>query len=288
MKQVTPSVHIIAKTQVLHNEVQNWLVDKGVEYNYELEASSGAQLVTLAGKRCYMSYQVGAQNRNLTKIRTDMAAFCENILNTAHGSVLEHVNYTFAIENVSRIFTAEFNRHRAGVGVSEGSLRFIRPEEFSYWIPDSIKEQTFLEYREANNIPHSNYTQSDYEQWLDHEWKKDKSRQVFQRAFDQMECNYYDLEQIWNIDHIKDFHTKKTLTSMFRRVIGMGIATGGVWTGNIRALRHIFTMRIDEAAEEEICHVATLMLEAIRQHEPELFADFELIDGYYEPTYVKV
>ncbi|MDM8529083.1 FAD-dependent thymidylate synthase [Anaerolineales bacterium HSG24] len=270
MRHVEPHVFLIAKTAPDQPEMRNWLDFIGAK-EFALPpaeaATIGNLLVTLAGKRCYMSYQPGL-NPNVSKVRTDLAAFIDNILKVGHGSVIEHVNYTFAIENVSRVFTAEFNRHRAGLAVSEGSMRYIRFDDLAYWIPESIRdsEDDSPELREA----------------------KQKTRIVFNKAFSQMEENYQALLDIWNYESLQKFKEKKKLTSLFRRLIGMGVATGGVWTGNLRALRHIFTMRCAPAAEEEICYVASMMLERMIEAEPDVFADFHKEDGYWKPRYLKI
>lgn len=292
MKQQEISVYLIAKTQVQHNEVEHWLTDKKVEYNYTKEAAPGATLTTLAGKRCYNAFDVGEANLNLTRVRQDMADFCDNVLKQSHGSVLEHTSYTFAIEGITRVATAELNRHRAGMAVSEGSGRYIRPSEFSYWLPLSIREQGFDEFCNERGVTYENAIEGQYdklhEEWSEVEYNKYLTRQLFIKAFNQMAENYAELESIWEIGAVTDFHTKKQLTSLFRRVLGQGISTGGVWTGNLRALRHIFTMRCDQAAEEEICHVATLMLKKMMIAEPEIFGDFKQVDGFWQPTYRKV
>ena len=70
----------------------------------------------MAAKRCYMSFEAGL-NPNVTRVRKDLTEYLDNVLKSGHGSVLEHATYTFAIENVSRVFTGELNRHRAGVGI---------------------------------------------------------------------------------------------------------------------------------------------------------------------------
>jgi thymidylate synthase (FAD) len=288
-KEIT--VTIIAKTEINYNAVGQWLTDMKVEYgnfhdqpdttllqrnqravwskyNYPEQSPSGAALTELAGRRCYAAFVVGSQNNNLTQIRTDLGDYIDNILASGHGSVLEHANYTFAIEGLTRVATAELNRHRAGMAISEGSLRYIRPEEFSYWLPMSIRE---------NDGDSTELKQA-----------KEESRAVFVKAFEQMADNYDELERIWAVDTVKQFKEKKKLTSIFRRIIGMGVATGGVWTGNVRALRHIFEMRCSEAAEEEICYVASLMLEAMIASEPHLFGDFEKVNGYWQPKHRKV
>ena len=70
---------------------------------------------------------------------------------------------------------------------------------------------------------------------------------------------------------------------------GSGIATGGLWTGNIRAIRHVLTMRTTEAAEEEICYVFSHIMKRIAELEPNLFGDFEQDEaGFWSPKYYKV
>jgi thymidylate synthase (FAD) len=270
MRHVEPQVFLIAKTAPDYPEMRSWLDFIGADQfaiPSEEASTIGNLLITLAGKRCYMSYQPGL-NPNVTKVRDDLTAFVDNILKVGHGSVIEHINYTFAIENVSRVFTAEFNRHRAGVAVSEGSMRYIRFDDIAYWIPPSIQDSD-------DDTPEI-------------EEAKQRTRTIFDRAFQQMEQNYQELSEIWDYDSLKEFKEKKRLTSLFRRVIGMGVATGGVWTGNLRALRHIFAMRCDPAAEEEICYVASTMLERMIEAEPDVFGDFYKENGYWKPKHWKV
>jgi thymidylate synthase (FAD) len=212
-----------------------------------------------------MSFEAGL-NPNVTKTRSDMAEYLDNVMAQGHGSVLEHVYFTFAINNVSRVFTGEMNRHRAGVAISERSMRYIRFEEdIKWWMPLSIRHDP-------------NDDRDVFE-------RKNLTRQVFIRAFNQMQENYKELCDIWTMDEGNhNFHYKKTMTSCFRRIIGMGAATGGVWTFNVRALRHMLTMRCSAAAEEEIQLVATGMLAIMQAQEPVLFGDFK--DG--KPKHVKV
>ena len=47
-------------------------------------------------------------------------------------------------------------------------------------------------------------------------------------------------------------HEKKAKTSFMRRFAPEGLATGLVWTANIRTLRHTIEARTDQGAEEEI------------------------------------
>ena len=139
--KVPIKVFRIGHTVVDKDEVQRWMDHIGAtefEIPEDEAITDPALLIALAGKRCYMSFQAGL-NPNVTQIRKEYVDYFDNILKSGHGSVLEHSVYNFAIEGVSRVFTAEMNRHRAGWAISEGSLRFIRfGENIPYWEPDSI------------------------------------------------------------------------------------------------------------------------------------------------------
>lgn len=285
----------IGQTVVDKDEVRRWLDFIGADEFVIPEdgaVTNPALLIALAGKRCYKSFQPGL-NPNVTKIRADYVEYFDNILKSGHGSVLEHAVYNFAIENVSRVFTGEMNRHRAGWAISEGSMRFIRySESIPYWVPDSIKGPDVEPARDVEQVVTGMF--------LDHsakataamplEVKKQVTREVFRRSFEATENFYRIMESIWAVELAPEskFKGKKEITSMMRRIVGMGVATGGVWSGNIRGLRHVMTMRAAPAAEEEMLHVFSRVAKMMRDCEPALFGDFEERDGYWAPKYVKV
>jgi thymidylate synthase (FAD) len=298
MPTVPIEVFNIARTQVDRDEVRRWLDFVGVSAEYELPddgaVSNPALLIALAAKRCYKSFEVNpGLNPNVTQIRKDWGEYLDNVMKVGHGSVLEHAVFTFAIENVSRVFTGEMNRHRAGWAISEGSMRFIRfSEAVPYWEPDSIKgpdvmpDDVVVEAIEDMLRPG---TETSLPPTVD--GKKQLTREVFRRAFTQQRDYYAVLERIWVDELAPDskFKQKKELTSLFRRIVGMGCATGGVWSGNVRALRHVITMRCEPAAEEEILHVFSRVAMRMREKEPMLFGDFHQDEnGFWRPKYKKV
>lgn len=266
MHNVDIRVYKIGCTKACPDAIDAWLSNLGVEPEtideYFNQGLSDAELVVgLAAKRCYMSFEVGL-NPNITKIRKDWVAFLDNILRAGHGSVLEHATATFAIEGVSRVFTGEMNRHRAGMAISEGSMRYISFDDIPFWMPLSLDNDGKLEH----------ITQT-----------------VFKRVFKYIEDEYrYLYYSVWDVPNMKDFKRKKEITSLLRRIIPMGVATGGVWTGNLRALRHIMALRTDEAAEEEICIVFTTIGKMLIEDYPHLFKDFVQVNGAWIPEYVKI
>ena len=259
----------IAETAINYGPVFEWLRYLGVKDPeaviapfQQLGVSDPAKLVALAGKRCYMSFEADGSNPNVTKIRENPEEYVTNILKSGHGSVLEHVTFSYAIEGITRVGTGELNRHRAGVAISEGSMRYIRFDDVGFWMPDSVKGDGA-------------------EQLL--------TREKLKEAFVGAEKIYLDLCQIWRIGEMKDFGMKKKLTSMFRLVIGMGVSTGGVWTFNARALRHILALRTTEHAEEEIRHVFDLIGNHVVKTHPLLFQDFTRNEkGEWVPKYPKI
>ena len=101
---------------------------------------------------------------------------------------------------------------------------------------------------------------------------------------------YRHLVSLWDLDSTdRNFKYKKMVTSLLRRPIGMGYAGGGVWTGNVRALRHVLALRCSDAAEEEIAYVFRRVAALMVESEPALFGDFKCVEsGAWEPAYPKV
>ena len=269
MHNVEIKVFRIGRTQADEDGMREWLEHLGAdEYASELfqKDLTGAELVVgNAAKRCYLSFE-NSLNPNVTKVRKDWDDYFANILKSGHGSVLEHGTYSYAIEGVSRVFTGELNRHRAGVAISEGSMRYIRFDDVPWWIPSLLTSEGDEEL-------------------------KAETLSVFNEAFKQAEVFYKELCRIWGIDDPNSkmpFAKKKILTSMFRRIIPMGVATGGVWTFNLRALRHVIALRTTPHAEEEIAYVLSLIAKDIVEREPRIFCDFEKTENGWVPKYEKV
>jgi thymidylate synthase (FAD) len=83
-------------------------------------------------------------------------------------------------------------------------------------------------------------------------------------------------------------HEKKLKTSFMRRFAPEGLATGLVWTANIRTLRHTIEARTDPGAEEEIRLVFGKIGELMVAEAPALFADYTVTDGTWIPGWRKV
>jgi len=273
LANVPIKVFLIAQSQINRGELRKWVRHIGAK-KFALPdkkvVSGPSAIVGVGAKRCYNSFEVGL-NPNITKVRDDWSDYLLNVLKQGHGSVLEHASFTLAIEGVSRVFTGEMNRHRAGWAISEGSMRFIRfDKKIPWWLPTSLQPN-------AGDNPELAR-------------KKKETVKIFRKAFKHQEDCYAEMLAVWEMDESdKNFHYKKVVTSCLRRIVGMGVATGGIWTGNARALRHVITMRTEPGAEEEIAYVFSRVAEIMTAREPLLFPDFVKNEaGTWIPRFRKV
>ena len=263
MKLVEPSVYLIAETSIVKDSLEKMLEDLGgdtakgwYDSTKDRISTDGEYLIETAGRMCYESYGVGL-NPNVTKIRIESKDYLKNILRKGDGSILEHSTCTFAFLNVSRVFTHELVRHRAGTAISQESMRYVRPKELKLWLPPDVKDD-----------------------------------EKFMKAAEDMERSYKDIESRYDWDSM-DFGRKKRFTSALRRILPSGMATNMIWTANHRTIRHVITMRTSEYAEVEIRKVFDEVAKKMKERYPLVYQDFErrqLEDGTgsWVPKFVKV
>ncbi len=257
MKEVTPQVEIIAETKMDFEQLQSYLDSIGAtEYDPHSAESDGESLIIAAGKACYRSWQPGL-NPNVTRTRSDTKEYIGNIISTGHGSVLEHTSVSFLIYNVSRVFTHELVRHRVGTAFSQESLRFVRLVDIDFWIPQVLKDE---DNADSEGVA------------------------LIKEAVEYLESVQEKLAKIYQIDERKSFAIKKKLTSAFRRIAPIGLATCIVFSMNLRTARHLIPLRTSRHAEEEIRLVFSQIAEILVERFPNVFQDFHSrrVGGYKE------
>jgi thymidylate synthase (FAD) len=261
MNRIEPLVIKIAETKLnaegVRRMAEHYAAESWLERERELQPNDSEFLIELSGRACYKSFGVGI-NPNVTKIRDNPKDYLTNVLEKGDGSILEHATATFAFLNVSRVFTHEIVRHRAGTAMSQESLRYVRPRDISLWVPPDLESAA------------------------------DK----FSQTVENIERQYHELEGRFDWDKMS-FEQKKRVTSALRRILPDGIATNLIWTANHRTIRWVIEMRTDPSAEVEIRKVFGKVAEICIKDYPLLYADFtskKLEDGttQYIPKYSKV
>lgn len=264
-----PEVFLISSPKLDWSQIYRYLFKVGDRTNTEASSwatrvvndpdiDDGDALVEFGGRLCYRSWIPGA-NANVKKVRENSEEYFGNILKSGHGSVTEHANYSFIFDDVSRVFTHELVRHRAGVAVSQESMRFVRLTDIPFWFPEWAREDKELMDRSIELLRNMEQHQS----WMSRHFKLD--------------------------DEGVSFSEKKHKTSFMRRFAPDGVATGMLCTINVRAMRHIIYMRTALGAEEEIRlvmdDVAKLALEAT----PNLMQDYSYNENQeWIPEFLKV
>jgi thymidylate synthase (FAD) len=69
-----------------------------------------------------------------------MQKLISSVIESGHGSTIEHVVFTFAITGVSRTLSHQLVRHRAGVAFDQQSQRYVKYKGAATMLPHSIAE----------------------------------------------------------------------------------------------------------------------------------------------------
>jgi thymidylate synthase (FAD) len=199
-----------------------------------------------AGRSCYQAWKMEHE-----KTASNMG-YLENILNQGHESVLEHGSATFYIEGVSRNLTHELIRHRH-LSYSELSQRFVNMEDANFVIPPAFRDE--------------------------------EDEHVLIGKEDELEDHMVPLLHL-GLDRHNEYtyavrtlqeekgKTHKQAREAARSYLPSGMETRIVVSGNHRAWRDMLKKRYSTHADAEICELAGLLLESLRELAPGIYQDF--------------
>jgi thymidylate synthase (FAD) len=261
----TPGVVLVAKPQVELSGMKNFLegFDAGLNFGNYLDdpttLSPGTLLCKVAGQTCYASF---SPKRTMNR---DAERYFKNIMESGHGSVLEHANYSFLLCGISRSLTHELIRHRAGFGFSQLSQRYV-----------SGRVLRFVERPEFQD--------------------GGKFHRLFLERIDRAYAEYHQLAEALLAEQEKGTailsaeaktDLRKKVNQAARGLLPNETETIMVITGNVRAWRHVIEMRASDHSELEIRALAVRLFLCLQQAEPILFGDYQLHglpDGTYSIT----
>jgi thymidylate synthase (FAD) len=266
MRVVEPKVFLIGETRFIEETepspiegtalgLDAYLQEIGVpEWTTDAQTDAEA-LCEVMGRMCYRSWKPG-MNPNVTMVRQGNQKYIGNIIKVKHGSVLEHSTTNWIFHNVSRVFTHELVRHRAGTAISQESLRFVRLEDLDFWLPTIIRESP-------------------------------TAVTIFTKAVKHLEELQKELSNHFLLDDGSvsiPFDEKKVITSAMRRIAPIGLGTSIGWSANFRTLRHVIEMRTSRHAEEEMRLVFDRVGQLAKYRYPSMLTDYkcEFVDNYNE------
>lgn len=203
-------------------------------------STDGERLAEFAGRLCYMS-----QGNPAHRATRD---FIENIKRQAHGSVLEHANYSLLIEGVSRSLTHELVRHRAGFAYSQVSQRYVDESAATFVMPPAVIGDVALEqsWTAQTNAALATYVEMVVNLMSRYSWIDDR---VLRR---------------------------KMARDAARSVLPNSTETKIIVTANARAWRTMLELRSSDRADLEMRRLAILIIRLLQHEAPAFFDDFEI------------
>ena len=111
--------------------------------NAEIVQQYYVPLVYTACRTCYSELEPDEIFRRATtgEVATEkQQALISKVIESGHGSTIEHIVFTFGITGVTRTLSHQLVRHRAGVAFDQQSQRYVNYKRPSYMVPGSVAD----------------------------------------------------------------------------------------------------------------------------------------------------
>ena len=233
-----PEIYIVGRQTMDQEAIDQFLEDEGLTWETDTEVG-GEQMVEAGGRICYMSFVKGRKTNR---------EYIQNLVSMKHGSVLEHATWDFIITGVSRSFSHELVRHRAGWAYSQLSQRYVDESTANFVEPEVIARDERMHALWLNAV-----------------------RTAHQAYLDLVEGL---MEAMPNVENKTE--RRKRVREAARSVLPNATETMIFCSANARALRHFIELRGAEGAEAEIRRLALKLLRLMQQEAPTLFGDYEI------------
>lgn len=209
----------------------------------------GEKLITSAAKLCYSPVGIDKIEENIGE--EDIESFLKMLVDLGHESPIEHVNFTFGVEGISRTLSHQIVRHRLA-SYSQQSQRYVKLDQFQYIIPPEIEKN-----KEAKSlfIKAMEEDQKYYDKLVDLLFEKHYSKY---------------LNQGYKENQARTRAEKESIEDA-RYVFPNACETKMVFTMNARSLLNFFSLRCCDRAQWEIRELAIKMLKRVKEVYPVLF-----------------
>jgi|SRR6266853_886259 len=236
-----PKLFLISSPRFKLDEFKRFLRTENLAWKRTPKATSAEELVEVSGRICYLSFGRAQSPRSNRE-------YIQNLIANEHESVLEHASWTFLLTGISRSFTHQLVRHRAGFSFSQLSQQYHDESNAK-----SI-EPAFL-----RNNP--------------------EALKIWRSAIEQSKKVYAALIQphprfrAGNLKSEKEH--QRAIRSVARSVLPNATETKIMISANARSLRHFLRVRGAIEGDLEMRQVSALFLETMKTEAPTLFEDFE-------------
>lgn len=239
-----PQVYLLGRQMVVEEELSRFLGDENLLFTTDTSVAAEV-LNEVAGRTCYMSFGKGRKSNQ---------EYLGNILESKHGSVLEHAVWNLLITGVSRALTHELVRHRAGFGYSQLSQRYVDEADARYVVPPLYLEN-------------------------------DDLRRKWEQTIECVRKSYAELAEATS-QYVQQKHPaisprdrRKWARQAARSILPNACETKIFVTGNARAWRHFLELRGSPHADSEIRRLAIAICEVLKRESPAIFRDLEIVEA---------
>lgn len=250
-------IYVISRPSLDLAELKRYLADNGVSEWFSTSDVDAERVVEVGGRICYDSFSKPRPGGN--------AAYIENILDSKHGAVIEHANFTLLFTGVSRSLTHELVRHRVGFSYSQRSQRYVDESGSDFVPPPAIVGDPDLMHlwREATEFTAGIY------------------KQISDKIIANQSANAKTISEKTAL--------RKSARGAARSVLPNSISTQIMVTANARAWRHFIALRGAMPAEDEIRQLACEVAKIMRKEAPNLFMDVKvgIADDEKEAVFVQ-
>ncbi len=239
------SIKCISHPSFEQDVFTEFLTENGLTWVQRGVATDAEHLVEASGRLCYMSFG------ELNQSPKNSVEYIMNLIDQGHESVLEHLNWTFLITGVSRAFTHQLVRHRAGFSYSQLSQQYHDESDAKFVVPIEVKNNPAL-----------------FDAWEKH----------IETCLEFYRSSLLDIKSNQKMDNYSKKESMRALRSASRSILPNATETKIIVTANARAIRHFLKMRGSLDGDYEMRMVSEKIYGIVSNDAPALFQDFKVLN----------
>ena len=253
-----PTVTIISRPVFIEHPV----------YKIPSDGCDADKISAFAAKICYGS--MGEEGRPNIENQ-------KSISKGGHFSVFEHLNYGICLEGITRACSLESNRHRH-LSPSQRSTRYTEESDAAIVLEPyyaKLYKKWWVKYDEDHKLWYIQASKT----IENHKMEQDLLTDFLNSSERSINDYVKQVEVLMKLNprNLKGVNLRKWARGKARNLLPHSLETRIVYTGNLRAWRHIIELRSAEGAEDEIRVVANKIYEVLKLEAPTHFED-----GYIE------
>lgn len=149
---MAPTLTLLGRPSFTEGHRQ-FLSNLGLSWEPCPEATDAEALIEFSGRVCYMSFSPNPH----TEVST--SEYIRKLIHNGHESVLEHAQWTFLLDGVTRGFSHQLVRHRVGFAFSQLSQQYHDEAKADILLPEGLElnEELARNWRSVEDGIHKFY-----------------------------------------------------------------------------------------------------------------------------------